>query len=55
MFVLSLNDVPEVRKLFSKFRFQEIDLHYTAQREAGKRYPELLITNFPSGSKRTNR
>lgn len=47
MFVLSLNDVPEVRKIFSKFRFQEIDLHYTSQRKAGKRYPELLITNFP--------
>jgi DNA adenine methylase len=45
-FILSLNDVPEVRKLFSKFQFQEIALHYTSQREAGKRYPELLITNF---------
>jgi DNA adenine methylase len=53
-FVLSLNDVPEVRKLFSKFRFQEIDLHYTAQRAAGKRYPELLITNFPSGRRKAN-
>lgn len=53
-FVLSLNDVPEVRKLFSKFRFQEIALHYTSQRKAGKRYPELLITNFPSGRRRAN-
>jgi DNA adenine methylase len=47
MFVLSLNDLPEVRKLFSGFRFREIDLPYTAQREPGKRYRELLITNFP--------
>ena len=46
MFVLSLNDVPEVRKLFSQFRFREIDVPYTAQREAGKRYRELLISNF---------
>jgi|HubBroStandDraft_6_1064221.scaffolds.fasta_scaffold07923_5 DNA adenine methylase len=53
-FVLSLNDVPEVRKLFSKFRFKEIALHYTSQREAGKRYPELLITNFRLGRKRVN-
>jgi DNA adenine methylase len=53
-FVLSLNDVPEVRKLFSKFRFLEISLHYTSQREAGKRYPELLITNFASRAKRAN-
>jgi DNA adenine methylase len=53
-FVLSLNDVPEVRKLFSKFRFQEIALHYTSQRKAGKRYPELLITNFPLGRRKAN-
>jgi DNA adenine methylase len=54
MFVLSLNDVPEVRKLFSKFKFQEIALHYTSQRKAGKRYAELLITNFPSGQRQAN-
>jgi len=53
-FVLSLNDLPEVRKLFSKFRFQQIALHYTSQREAGKRFPELLITNFPPGRRETN-
>lgn len=53
-FVLSLNDVPQVRKLFSKFQFREIELHYTAQREAGKRYRELLITNFPVASKRAS-
>lgn len=53
-FVLSLNDVPEVRKLFSRFRFREIALHYTSQRNAGKRYPELLITNFPPGRRRPN-
>jgi len=45
-FVLSLNDVPEVRAIFHRFRFREITLHYTAQQQAGKRYPELLITNF---------
>ena len=46
-FVLSLNDVPDVRKIFRRFRFQEIDLAYTAQQVPGKRYPELLITNYP--------
>jgi DNA adenine methylase len=45
-FVLSLNDVPEVRKIFREFEFREIDLHYTAQKTAGRRYRELLITNF---------
>jgi DNA adenine methylase len=46
MFLLSLNDLPEVRKLFSRFRIRQISLAYTAQREAGKRYRELLISNF---------
>jgi DNA adenine methylase len=45
-FVLSLNDLPEVRDLFKGFNLREIDIAYTAQQKAGKRYPELLITNF---------
>ncbi len=45
-FILSLNDVPEVRKLFAQFRFRNVELHYTSQRAAGKRYKEVLITNF---------
>ena len=45
-FVLSINDVPQVREIFQGFQLREIELHYTAQREAGKRFPELLITNF---------
>jgi DNA adenine methylase len=45
-FVLSLNDVPEVRALFRKYQLRRIELHYTTQREAGKRYPELLIANY---------
>jgi DNA adenine methylase len=54
-FVLSLNDLPVVRKIFSKFKFRKIDLHYTAQREAGKRYPELLITNFVPSRRKVDR
>lgn len=45
-FVLSLNDVPQVRALFGKFCIREIDLHYTAQKVPGRRYKEVLITNF---------
>jgi DNA adenine methylase len=45
-FILSLNDVPEVRTLFRRFRIQGLDLHYTAQKRAGRRYKEVLITNF---------
>ena len=50
-FILSLNDVPEVRALFDEFHIRGVDLHYTSQKEAGKRYKEVLITNFkPNGS-----
>jgi len=54
-FVLSLNDVPEVRSLFSRFRLHEIDLPYTAQRKPGRRYRELLIANFSPRSKKATR
>jgi DNA adenine methylase len=45
-FVLSLNDVPEVRNLFRRFHFRDVNLAYTAQKQAGRRYREVLITNF---------
>ncbi len=45
-FILSLNDVPEVRALFHRFHIQEVELHYTSQKHAGRRYREVLITNF---------
>jgi len=46
-FILSLNDVPEVRRLFHGFHVKQIQLSYTAQKKAGRRYAEVLITNFP--------
>lgn len=45
-FILSLNDVPEVRALFKEFKIQTVELAYTAQKIAGRRYREVLITNF---------
>ncbi len=45
-FVLSLNDVPEVRRLFRRFHCSEVELSYTAQKKAGRRFREVLITNF---------
>jgi DNA adenine methylase len=45
-FVLSLNDLPEVRALFKRFTIREVELAYTAQKIAGRRYHELLISNF---------
>lgn len=45
-FVLSLNDVPEVRQLFRRFHIRPVDLYYTAQKNAGRRFKEVLITNY---------
>lgn len=45
-FILSLNDHPEVRKLFRRFVVVHTALAYTAQRRVGVKYRELLIMNF---------
>lgn len=45
-FILSLNDLPEVRALFKGFHMHSLELAYTAQKIAGRRYAEVLITNF---------
>jgi len=45
-FVLSLNDVPQVRAIFQDFHIQGVELSYTAQKRSGRRYKEVLITNF---------
>jgi DNA adenine methylase len=47
-FVLSVNAHPDVRRLFGAFHIQTIETSYTAQKRAGNRYRELLITNFPT-------
>jgi DNA adenine methylase len=45
-FILSLNDVPEVRTIFHQFKIQAVKLAYSAQPSSGRRYSEVLITNF---------
>lgn len=45
-FVLSLNDVPQVRSIFGRFHIESVALHYTAQKHAGRRYGEVFIRNF---------
>lgn len=45
-FMLSLNDVPEVRAIFKAFQIRGIEMAYTAQKTAGKRFREVLVTNF---------
>lgn len=45
-FLLTLNDVPDVRRIFRGFRVEGVELPYTTQRHAGRRYRELFIMNF---------
>ncbi len=49
-FILSLDDHPRVREVFAAFHILRTEIAYTAQQKVGKRFGELLITNFPPGS-----
>lgn len=46
-FIMSINDVPEIRKLFARFTLHEADLHYSiaGKNSTGTRAKELIITN----------
>ncbi len=44
-FILSLNDRPEVRELFGKFRIETVNTRYSANARATRRVDELLIGN----------
>jgi DNA adenine methylase len=45
-FILSLDDHPKVREVFSAFRMERTEIHYTAQRQSGAKFGELLIMNY---------
>lgn len=45
-FILSLNDVPEVRTIFDGFKIEGVKLAYSAQPRKDRRYAEVLISNF---------
>lgn len=45
-FLLSINDRPEVRQIFSAFNIMPINVSYSLHRNAGKHNPELLIRNY---------
>ena len=45
-FILSLDERPEVRQLFARFRLETVELTYTAKRKPQGRQKELLIMNF---------
>jgi len=45
-FLLSLNDTPEMRRVFADFNIKTLEMTYSSQRKAGKKYQELLISNY---------
>jgi DNA adenine methylase len=45
-FLLSLNDLPEIRQIFRRFTIKTLTMTYSAQRKAGEKYHELLISNY---------
>lgn len=45
-FILSLNDTPEVRRLFRAFHIATVELPYSCARQKRKHQSELLIANF---------
>jgi DNA adenine methylase len=47
-FLLSLNDLPEVRQIFSPFQFKEVATTYQVGTRSGhgKKAQELLIANY---------
>jgi len=48
-FVLSLNDRPEVRKIFTGFALEPVDVAYTLSASGSRRAAELIITKRTSG------
>jgi len=45
-FLLSLNDTPEIRRIFADFKIHGLTFSYSSQRKAGKVYNEVLISNY---------
>ncbi|MCB1622287.1 MAG: DNA adenine methylase, partial [Thiothrix sp.] len=45
-FLLSLNDTPEIRAIFSGFLFEEVQVTYSSSRTSRPRAKELFISNY---------
>jgi len=49
-FIMSINDTPEIRNLFGRFRIREVATRYTVgQADKGKEVVELLVMNYKPG------
>ena len=51
-FLMSINDVPEVREMFGWFEMVSVETVYSVSRlkRPGERRPELLVSNYPMDS-----
>ena len=45
-FILSINDLPEIRQVFKGFNIKPVELKYSAARKGPTKGKELLISNF---------
>src|ERR1041385_5458638 len=54
-FLLSLNDAPEVRRIFDDFDIKTFEMTYSSQRKAGNKYWEVLISNYRLPKEATKR
>ncbi len=45
-FILSINDHPEMREVFEKFKIKEVSLNYSVSAKKVTKGKELLIMNF---------
>ena len=45
-FIMSINDVPEIREMFRDFAIQEVPTKYSMGKEGVKPVTELLIMNY---------
>lgn len=45
--LMSINDVPQIRELFSEFYIREVDTLYSINKDSTKAVTELLIANYP--------
>lgn len=45
-FIMSINDVPEIREMFRNFIIQDVPTKYSIGKETVKSVAELLIMNY---------
>ena len=45
--LMSINDVPQIRELFDQFYIREVDTLYSINKDSTKAVKELLIANYP--------